>query len=120
MLQNNTYSQDQKDKVFFVPADWQLRDFTFYRSQVWKPAREKRIPRRSWLDALTVIYRFDGRIFLHNGRPFEIPEVDDVFTDPENRWMSGFLQTDASGSAPRRRCSVLLKLRMIALYCDIT
>ncbi|GAB5470451.1 MAG: hypothetical protein Kilf2KO_34810 [Rhodospirillales bacterium] len=105
---------------FIVPANWQLRDPGFYRERIWRPARAKGIARVHWLDALTLIYRYDGQIIWQSGRPFVIPEVDEVFRDPENRWMSSFLEADASGSSPARYCRVLPKLRLIALYCDIT
>lgn len=108
------------NRIFIVPADWQIRDDEFYRDHIWRPAVAKKIPRIAWLDALTLIYRFDGQIFLQSGRAFVIPEIDDVFRDPENRWMSNFLASDESGLAPAQHCRVLSKLRLIALYCDIT
>lgn len=107
-------------RVFTVPADWQLRDGHFYTERVWRPAVERGIARVPWLDALTLIYRYEGQLFLHSGRAFPVPEVDAVFTDPENRWMSHFLESDASGDFPKRFCRVLPKLRLIALYCEIT
>ncbi|MGD1923367.1 MAG: hypothetical protein ACFB03_04150 [Paracoccaceae bacterium] len=106
--------------IFIVPADWQLRDPGFYVERIWRPAVAKGISRVPWLDALTLIYRFDGQIFLQSGRPFVIPEIDTVFNDPDNRWMSHFLEADESGQYPKRICRVLPKLRLIALYCDIT
>lgn len=107
-------------RTFTLPADWQIRDPAFYRARIWEPARAKRIARVPWLDALTLIYRYDGQIFWQSGRRFEIPEIDDVFSDPENRWMSDFLAAAPDGTAPSRQCRVLPKLRLIALYCDIT
>lgn len=101
-------------------ADWQIRDFDIYRTRIWVPARERLISRISWLDALTLIYRFDGRVFWPSGRRFAMPDVDDVFTDPQNRWMSHFLQADTTGTAPRRHCRRIPKLRLIALYCDVS
>jgi|GEM_PF-2968498 len=108
-----------KDRVFVLPADWQLRERDYYTEHIWRPARAKGISRVDWLDALTLIYRFDGRIFQQSGRPFPIPEIDAVFSDPENRWMSNFLQADRGGHRPARLCRALAKLRLIALYCEI-
>ena len=107
-------------RTFTLPADWQIRDPAFYRTRIWEPARAKKIARVPWLDALTLIYRYDGQIFWQSGRRFEIPEIDDVFSDPENRWMSHFLEVDRTGTAPKRFCRTLPKLRLIALYCDVT
>ncbi|WP_299680530.1 hypothetical protein [uncultured Roseobacter sp.] len=106
-------------RIFVVPANWQLRDESFYLERIWHPAAAKGISRVMWLDALTLIYRFDGRVFLQSGKSFDIPEIDDVFCDPENRWMSYFLEADRTGKRPKRYCRVLSKLRLISLYCDI-
>ena len=105
---------------FNVLADWQIRNPEVYRTRIWMPAQAKGFARSAWLDALTLTYRFDGRVFLPSGRRFNIPEIDDVFTDPENRWMSIFLEADETGQAPKRQCRVIPRLRLIALYCDIT
>lgn len=107
-------------RIFVVPADWQLRDDAFYREKIWRPARARNIARVPWLDALTLIYRYEGRIFLQSGKPFDLPDIDDVFSDPENRWMSRFLEADGDGTGPARLCRVLPKLRLIALYCEMT
>ena len=107
-------------RTFIIPADWQIRDPEFYRERIWKPARAKNIARVPWLDALTLIYRYDGRIFWQSGRRFDVPEIDDVFRDPQNRWMSDFLASTPDGTASLKQCRVLPKLRLIALYCDIT
>lgn len=107
-------------RTFIIPADWQIRDPDFYRERIWKPARAKNIARVPWLDALTLIYRYDGQIFWQSGWRFDVPEIDTVFPDPQNRWMSVFLASTPSGTAPLKHCRVLPKLRLIALYCDIT
>ena len=106
--------------TFTVLADWQIRNPEIYHARIWTPARQKLISRLSWLDALTLIYRFEGRVFWPSGRRFEMPDVDDIFTDSQNRWMSHFLEADATGRAPKRHCRIIPRLRLIGLYCDIT
>ena len=104
---------------FTVLADWQIRDFNTYRHRIWQPAHALGIARVPWLDALTKIYAFDGCIFWPSGRPFTVPEIDDVFPDPENRWMSEFLAADETGTSPIKHCRVIPRLRLIGLFCDI-
>lgn len=102
---------------FVAPANWQLRDPDYYREHVWSPARSFRISRALWLDALTLLYDYEGKIFKHSGRPFPVPDIDDVFSDAQNRWMSDFFLADESGMVPRIQCRQLDKLRLIAIYC---
>jgi hypothetical protein len=67
-----------------------------------------------------VIHDYDGRLYFPDERPYHPPDIDDVFTDPENRWMSRFLKADASGEAPAHFCfGDLEKLRMIDLACRL-
>ena len=106
--------------TFTVLADWEIRNPEIYQARIWAPARAKKIARVPWLDALTLIYAYEHRVFWPSRRPFDLPDIDNVFPDPENRWMSIFVQADATGRAPRRHCRIIPRLRLIALYCDIT
>ena len=42
-----------------------------------------------------------------------------MFNDPQNRWMSHFLQADESGDAPASYSRKTERLRMIELYCRL-
>lgn len=108
------------ETTFIVLADWEIRNPEIYRKRIWIPARARKIARKPWLDALTLLFAYNGRVFWPSGRPFQIPEIDDVFTHAENRWMSDFLVADDSGTAPRQQSRVIPRLRLIALYCDVT
>lgn len=121
LLQHNSTGAElpHSQAVFSVLATWEIRDRLIYRTRIWQPAQGFDISRVQWLDALTELYAYDGRIFWKNGRPFNIPEVDDVFNDPENRWMSYFLEADSTGAAPQRYCRIIPRLRLIALFCDV-
>ena len=110
----------RSSRIFTVLADWEIRNPEIYRTRIWVPAKAKGIARMPWLNALTLTFRFDGRVFWPSGQRFEMPEIDRVFPDPQNRWMSIFLQADKTGRAPKRHCRVIPRLRLIALYCDIT
>lgn len=112
---------DHADRIH-VAADHQLVSKSFYTARVWKPAREAHKDLRgrgAWPDALTLILEYDGRLYFLDGRPYHPPDIDDVFTDPQNRWMSRFLKTNASGDAPAHFCRDLERLRMIELYCRL-
>ena len=105
-----------------VASDHQLVNKTFYRERVWLPARRAHQDLRSrtaWLHALTLIYDFDGAYRFRDGRAYNPPDVDDVFTDPENRWMSNFLKADDTGKGPASYSSHFERLRMIELYCQL-
>ena len=105
---------------FTVLTDGQIVHRGIYRTQIWRPAlREHRhlVGRRAWLDALATLYDFHESFFWPNGRPYVVPDIDEVFPDPENRWLSAFLKADASGNAPAFYCRSKERLRLIALYC---
>lgn len=110
-----------EDRIL-VAADYQLVNIGFYRERVWKPAVEadKDLPSRmAWLDALGLIYDYDGRLFFPDGRDYHPPEIDDVFADASNRWMSYFLKADESGEEPASQSRKFERLRMIELYCRL-
>lgn len=105
-----------------VLLDRDLVNRRIYRELIWRPARrfnEDLRSRRSWLNALTLLYDFEHALFWPNGSRYEVPEVDSVFTDPENRWMSAFLAADDTGESPRSYSRKLDRLRLIALYCRL-
>lgn len=105
-----------------VAADHQLVSKAFYRERVWKPARAAHQDVRSraaWLSALTLLYDYDGRLYFRDGRPYHPQDVDEVFTDPDNRWMTNFLKADESGNSPASLSRMFERLRMIELYCRL-
>lgn len=105
-----------------VASDHQLVNKAFYRDQVWKPAlkaHEDLRSRTAWLNALTLIYDYDGRLYFRDGRPYQPQDIDEVFNDPQNRWMSNFLKADPTGQRPVQTSRLLERLRMIELYCRL-
>lgn len=108
-------------RILVAPDHFLVRK-PFYRNKVWSPARivHQDIGSYSkWLDALTLLYDYDGRLFLPDGAVFRHPEITDVFTDQSNRWMGDFLEADETGEAPKSYCRKLERLRLIELYCRL-
>ncbi|MEE4290048.1 MAG: hypothetical protein V2J14_11795 [Erythrobacter sp.] len=85
----------ERDERILDAADHQIVSKTFYRERIWKPARNVHadLPgRSSWLSALTLLYDYDGRLYFPDGSTYHPKDIDVVFNDPQNRWMSYFSQ----------------------------
>ncbi|WP_156882983.1 hypothetical protein [Rhodovulum sp. P5] len=105
-----------------VAADFQLVQKPFYIERVWKPARaaNKNLPSSvAWLNALELVYSYHGKLRHLDGSEYDVPEIDAIFVDGENRWMRNFLEADATGAAPRRFSRQFERLRLIELYCRL-
>lgn len=124
-MARNTHLPDSDRQYrprILVAADFQLVHREFYTENVWRPAKrahEQLQSRTLWLSALTMIYDYDGQLYFADGRPYHAKDIDEVFTDPSNRWMTDFLESDNSGNLPRRISRKLERLRMIELYCRL-
>lgn len=87
-----------------------------YKKRLWLAARNMKISRRKWPDAIAdAIYNFDGEILIENGMHWPIPNVDDVLGDP--RWFSYYLE--ANGDEPRRNVILIERIRLIDLFFRI-
>jgi len=116
MTQHNT-----KEPIF-VLSNHQLVNKVTYRNHVWVPALQAHaeLPSRAaWLEALPLIYEYTDRFFFKNGKRYMPSDIDTIFRDPQNRWMSNFLKADGSGMAPASYSHQYERLRMIELYCRL-
>lgn len=80
------------------------------------------LSRRDWPDAIAdAIYGFEGTIYYADGRKFEPTdtEIDDVFADPDFRWISDFLAFAEIEPRQRAQRRVVARLRLIYLYFQI-
>lgn len=105
-----------------VAADWQLANKRFYRERVWQPARalhEEIGSYANWRRVLNMVETYDGRLYLPDQRPWHHEEINDLFSDPTNRWMGYFLQADVTGEAPKSYSQKFERLRAIELYCRL-
>ncbi len=105
--------------VVYVATDAELRNEHYYR-RLWMAFRSQEIPRREWLDELADVFRdADADYRYRSGKPYELPEIDDLFDDPEMRWLSAFLRAGARGDIPASRSRKLDRLRVLDLYFRI-
>lgn len=60
----------------------------------------------------------DNRVelFYRSGKPYTLPEIDEVFPNPENRWMSDYLRSYPTELKPAIRSRALEHLRLLDLY----
>lgn len=77
--------------------------------------------RRKLIDEISdALYGFEGRMVWPDGRPFELPDIDDAFgRDGSFRWLSDFIRfaERPPHQLPQRR--VIARLRIIDLYFRI-
>lgn len=92
-----------------------------YYIRLWMAARAEEYSRREWLNAMAAtIYDYRGAIIMPEYGIQVVPEIDDVFSDGDNRWMSMYLENDPSKEEPRRYClRSYSKLQLIDLYFRI-
>jgi len=107
------------ETLIFVTTDDELKDEHYYR-RLWIVARNLKIPRRGWPDAISCFFRdldINGIEICHyNLEPYDIPFIDDYLTDPECRWLSDFFQADESGNRPKRQSRKYELLRIIDVF----
>lgn len=80
------------------------------------------VSRRELLNHLAdEIYGYEGLILQPNGAVFEVPDtlIDDVFEDPDGRWLSDFLAFAETPPRQRPQLRILPRLRLIDLYFRI-
>lgn len=66
------------------------------------------------------LYHYDGAIIWRDGRPYDLPEIDDVFgDDPSFRWLSSFLKFAVEPPRQAAQTRVIERLRMIDLHFRI-
>lgn len=105
-----------------VAADYQLVNRKFYTQRVWKPALRQHTligSRSKWLNALELVYNYDGQLYHTSGQPYSHAELTEIFPDNRNRWMGYFLEADETGEAPKRFSREYERLRLIELYCRL-
>ncbi|MEM9146748.1 MAG: hypothetical protein AAGC57_11150 [Pseudomonadota bacterium] len=99
-----------------VADDWQLLLPTFVKTQIWMPARALRDEvggNGRLLSACACVYDYDGKLYFGNGRPWQHEEIEDIFGDYGERWLSNFFACDESGQNPRHRQNKFERLRVL-------
>lgn len=112
---------DQSQTVT-VAANFQMVHKGFYVQNIWLPAREADKELASsvaWFSALELLYEYEGQLIYPNGDTYDVPDIAEVFVDPENRWMRNFLEADERNGQPKRFSGKYERLRLIELYCRL-
>ena len=111
----------KKRRQVYVATKAELLNFHYY-ARLWISVKNLNIPRRDWLDELANAFRDadeEVEILYRSGFQYSLPEIDDVFTDPDMRWMSGFLEPHPREMRPARQCRSFKKLRILDLYMKV-
>jgi len=99
-----------------VADDWQLLLPDYVRKQIWTPARQLRDyvgSNSALLGVCTCLYDYDGRLYFPNGRPWHHEEIDDIFGDFGERWLSNFFAADETGKSPKYKSGKNERLRVL-------
>lgn len=108
-------------KVVYVGEREEIMAESYYR-RLWMAVSNLNIPRRQWPDKISIdIANFDGAILHSDGRPFQFPELDEVFGDDiwEMRWFSGYIKADEAGTRPAAVSRAWRKVQLIDLSLRI-
>jgi len=100
----------QSKRIVVMASKQELTDPHYYL-RLWLAFVNTPISRRKWPDRISrTIYGFDGILLCSDGRPWPIPNVDDVLGDP--RWIS-MLQESVDGKPRRTNIRKIEALRLI-------
>lgn len=114
-------SDETSGKTVIMATDNQLRQKSVV-TRIAVAAVAEDISRREWGNAIAdVIYGFEGTIYWADGRKYEPSdtEVDDVFNDPDFRWISDLLTFAEVEPRQRPQRRVTMRLHLFYLYFAI-
>ncbi len=113
MLSNNK-------RTIYLATPKELLCESYYR-RLWIATRNISIPRRDWLDEIADTFRdFEGNVIHCSGKPFCIPEVDDIFgNDPDMRWLGYYLKPVHNRNIPHSKSRKIERLQLLDLYFRI-
>lgn len=102
-------------KLIVVPTDDELASPILVQ-RLGMALGELGLSRRKLMDWIADSFcRFDGEFVWPNGRPFVLPDVDDVFTDTDNRWVSDLLRCASRLPRQSSQRRTLPRLRLLVL-----
>lgn len=106
--------------VMLAPQNYLLTEQ--YYLIIWVTFVDLRLPRRELADEILNTFRDCCCADLRDasGRPYELPEFDDVFTeDDSRRWFGSYIQRDASGERPKSFTRIILRLEILDLAAKL-
>lgn len=113
--------KDEKHAVFVAP-DHKIVLRSFYRDQIWRPARalnEDLSSSTAWFSALELIYDYEDVLYFSDGQKYPLPDLGEEFVDLSNRWMRNFLEANEEGTGPKHYSNKIERLRIIELFCRL-
>ncbi|WP_095589604.1 hypothetical protein [Actibacterium ureilyticum] len=121
MLKNGHGTTD--NGIIYVSPDWQITSKTYYRENIWLPARKLNDDIGSgakWRTALYMVDEYLDRLKYPDGSAYMYPDIyDELFPDVTNKWMRNFLRCDGTGENPKSYSSHYERLRVVELYCRL-
>lgn len=128
--------RDLEGLTLIVPRKIDVHREFFYVQEIWRPACKFHAligSRRKWLDAMELLYEYEGVIFNRNRTPWQVPLICEVFEpsvtkrrkipadERENdmRWMGDFLKSAPCGKKPKSFARKTDRLVLIYLYCKL-
>lgn len=108
-----------KQTLSLTPPEVLLSEH-YYR-RLWLAVINVELPRRDRLDELADTFRdFGGVVVTPEGKPIELPLVDDAFgNDADMRWMGYYLRPDDTGEYPFSFSRKVERLQLLDLYFRI-
>lgn len=106
--------------VMLAPQKYLLTEQ--YYLIVWVTFVDLRLPRRELADEILNTFRDCCCADLRDasGRPYELPEFDDVFTgDDSRRWFGSYIQRDASCVRPKSFTRIIPRLEILDLAAKL-
>lgn len=108
--------------VLYVASDEEFKTDSYYR-RLWLAVRNLGIPRRQWPEILSMflveLELKDIEVRWQNDELYEIPFVDDLFPDPDCRWISDFIERHESGFGPKSKSRKYEVLRILDAYIRV-
>jgi len=108
--------------IVYVANDAELLNRNYYQ-RLWLFCRNLPINRREWLDELANTFRdadASTDYQWQSGKPYDLPDIEEeVFPDPDMRWLSEFFQGDPNGLKPKLRTRMVERLRVLDLYVRV-
>lgn len=106
--------------VMLAPQNYLLTEQ--YYLIIWVTFVDLRLPRRELADEILNTFRdcCCADLCDASGRPYELPEFDDVFTeDDSRRWFGSYIQKDASGERPKCFTRIIPRLEILDLAAKL-
>lgn len=118
----NCCSTDCKKDVVVMLAPQSYLVSEQYYLIIWVTFTDLRLSRRELAEEIVDIFCecCCADIRDATGRPFDLPEFDDVFSeDDSRRWFGSYIQTDGTGQRPKSFTRIIPRLELLDLAAKL-